>query len=70
MLSYTLITCFTLLKIFSGMIMMESLRFYVLFSSISVISGRYYGENERQCVFLLGTAHVSNLFMYQKKTFR
>ena len=28
---------------------MDDLRFYVLFNSISVISGRCMGDNERQC---------------------
>ena len=29
--------------------MMDDLRFYVLFNSISVISGRWAGDNERLC---------------------
>ena len=29
---------------------MASLRFYVIFNSISIISGRWVGENERMCV--------------------
>ena len=28
---------------------MDDLRFYVLFNSISVISGQWMGDNERQC---------------------
>ena len=39
---------------------MDDLRFYVLFNSISVISGRWLGGNERLCAVELCTIDTMN----------
>ena len=39
---------------------MDDFRFYVLFNSISVISGQCLDDNERQCAMELGHKKASN----------
>ena len=49
---------------------MDDLRFYVLFNSISVISGRWKGEDERFCAIklLLGSERISPPSGFEPKT--
>ena len=43
---------------------MDDLRFYVLFNSISVISGRYLDDNERLCAMELRLRVILDLGSY------
>ena len=48
---------------------MDDMRFYVLFNSISVISGRWEVDNERLCAMELETSTKAKLHNYDMKVY-